>query len=129
MTTAADYERLLAFRTELRRFVHWSDDVARRAGLTPALHQLLLAVRGGGEAAGPTVGAIAGALLVRHHTAVELAQRAEAAGLLERHRDEADHRVVRLRLTPAGEGRLAALSRKHLEAIQPLARRLTDLAG
>jgi DNA-binding MarR family transcriptional regulator len=130
MPADADYERLLAFRTELRRFVRWSEDAARAAGLTPALHQLLLAVRGGGsEEAGPTIGSVADALLVKHHTAVELVQRAEASGLLERTRDEADHRRVHLRLTRAGEERLAELSDRHLEAIQPLAKRLTDLVS
>jgi DNA-binding MarR family transcriptional regulator len=126
----ADYERLFAFRTELRRFVRWSEDAAHDAGLTPALHQLLLAVRGGGsDDAGPTIGSTAEALLVKHHTAVELAQRAEAAGLLKRMRDDSDHRMVHLRLTPTGEKRLAELSDRHLEAIQPLAKRLTDLAS
>jgi DNA-binding MarR family transcriptional regulator len=124
-----DYERLLAFRTELRRFVRWSEEAARSAGLTPALHQLLLAVRGARKPEGPTVGAVAEALLVRHHTAVELAQRAEASGLLERIRDDADHRVVHLRLTAEGEARLADLSEQHLHAIRPLAKRLTDLAS
>ena len=130
MPADADYKRLLAFRTELRQFVRWSEEAARDAGLTPALHQLLLAVRGGGsDAAGPTIGSVAQALLVKHHTAVELAQRAEAAGLLERVRDETDHRMVHLRLTRSGEKRLAELSDRHLEAIQPLAQRLTDLAS
>jgi DNA-binding MarR family transcriptional regulator len=130
MPADADYARLLAFRAELRRFVRWSEDAARAAGLTPALHQLLLAVRGGGsDNAGPTIGSVAEVLLVKHHTAVELAQRAEAAGLLERVRDDTDHRRVHLQLTPSGEQRLAALSDRHLEAIQPLAKRLTDLAG
>ena len=129
MPTDADYARLLAFRTELRQFVRWSEEAARTAGLTPALHQLLLAVRGAAPPADPTVGSVAEALLVRHHTAVELAQRAESLGLLERLRDERDHRVVRLRLTAAGEERLAALSDQHLEAIRPLARRLTEAAA
>ena len=130
MPADAEYERLLAFRTELRQFVRWSEESAREAGLTPALHQLLLAVRGGGsDAAGPTIGSVAEALLVKHHTAVELAQRAEASGLLERIRDDADHRVVHLRLTAEGEQRLADLSDQHLQAIRPLAKRLTDLAS
>jgi DNA-binding MarR family transcriptional regulator len=121
MPADAEYERLLAFRTELRQFVRWSEEAAREAGLTPALHQLLLAVRGGGSDAE--------ALLVKHHTAVELAQRAEAAGLLERVRDDTDHRMVHLKLTRSGEKRLAELSDRHLEAIQPLAQRLTDLTS
>lgn len=124
-----DYRRLLAFRVELRRFVRFSEDEAQRAGLTPALHQLLLAIRGGSAEGGPTIGSVADALLIRHHTAVELAQRAERAGLVERIRDERDHRQVHLRLTETGARRLEELSRRHLEAIDGLARRLAEVAG
>lgn len=124
----ADYRQLLAFRIELRRFVRHSEDVAHEVGLTPALHQLLLAIRGDdGPASGPTVRAVAGALDVRHHTAVELAQRAEQLGLVRRTRDERDHRQVRLQLTATGVERLEQLSRRHLPAIAQLAARLADV--
>lgn len=123
----ADYARLLAFRVELRAFLRHSEELARDAGMTPALHQLLLAVRGHGEQPGPTIGDAAAALDVRHHTAVELAQRAERAGLVRRARDAADHRQVRLTLTDDGRARLEELSREHLPAIARLAERLTDV--
>lgn len=125
----ADYQRLLAFRIELRRFMRHSEEVARELGLTPALHQLLLAIRGDHHAAGPTVGTVADALDVRHHTAVELTQRAEQLGLLERTRDAHDHRQVRLRLTAAGARRLEQLSRRHLPAIAQLAGHLADVVN
>jgi DNA-binding MarR family transcriptional regulator len=127
--TDADYARLLAFRTELRRFVRWSEQAAAEHGLTPALHQVLLAVRGAAGEEGPTIGAVADALLVRHHTAVEVAQRAEAAGLLERRRDEQDHRRVHLRLTPAGTRALERISAEHLRNLAPLAARLDALVS
>ena len=41
-----DYQRLLAFRSELRDFLRWSEQTAHDAGLTPSLHQLLLVMRG-----------------------------------------------------------------------------------
>jgi hypothetical protein len=53
-----DYERLLAFRTGLRRFLYWSAQQAEAAGITPAQHQLLLAVRGHPDPRGPTIGEI-----------------------------------------------------------------------
>ena len=56
----ADYRRLLQFRTGLRRFLHWSEEQAERAGLTAAQHQLLLAVRGHDGHQGPTIGDVAG---------------------------------------------------------------------
>ncbi|HEU4977049.1 MAG TPA: MarR family winged helix-turn-helix transcriptional regulator [Baekduia sp.] len=125
----ADYERLLGFRTELRRFVLWSETAARDAGLTPALHQLLLAVRGQQAAGDATVGSVAEALLVRHHTAVELAQRAEERGLIVRAKHDDDHRRVHLTLTELGAARLDELSREHLERIGPLAQRLGVLSA
>ena len=52
--THDDYAKLLRFRTELRRFDSWSRDQARRAGLTQAQHQLLLAVMGHDDPQWPT---------------------------------------------------------------------------
>jgi DNA-binding MarR family transcriptional regulator len=115
-----DYRRLLAFRTALRRFLHWSEEEARAEGLTPAQHQLLLAIRGHEGPRGPTVGELADYLTLRHHSVVELIDRASAAGLVRRERDERDHRVVHLRLTELGEQRIAALSRLHLEELRRL---------
>lgn len=114
------YTRLLALRSGLRHFERWSAGQAQAAGLTPSQHQLLLAVRGHSDRRGPTIGEAADYLLLRHHSTVELVDRAEAAGLLTRVRDEEDHRVVRLRLTPAGAERLEALSALHVEELQRL---------
>lgn len=120
----ATYAQLLALRTSLRRFERWSERQARAAGLTPAQHQLLLAVRGHADRRGPTVGEVADYLLLRHHSVVELVDRADAAGLIRRERDGDDHRVVRLRLTPTGAERLEALSALHLEELARLTARL-----
>jgi DNA-binding MarR family transcriptional regulator len=114
------YERLLRFRTGLRRFLRWSAERASLAGLTPAQHQLLLAIRGHPDPRGPTVGDVADYLLLRHHSVVELAGRAQAAGLLERHADPDDARAVRLRLTAAGAERLSLLAAAHLEELARL---------
>ena len=124
----ADYRRLLQFRISLRRFLHWSEEQAERAGLTPAQHQLLLAIRGHDGEQGPTIGDIAGYLLLRHHSAVGLIDRAERAGLVQRQEDSGDRRVVRLRLTPQGEGFLQQLTSLHLEEIQRLAPRIQELS-
>lgn len=113
------YARLLNLRTGLRHFERWSEQQARAAGLTPAQHQLLLAIKGHGSA--PTVGEVADYLLLRHHSTVGLVDRAEAAGLVLRKRDDDDHRVVRLYLTDDGRERLEALSALHLEELDRLA--------
>lgn len=118
------YARLLALRTGLRHFQRWSEQQARAAGLTAAQHQLLLAIRGHADARGPTIGEVADYLLLRHHSAVGLVDRADMAGLVTRSRDDEDHRVVRLHLTEDGAERLEALSTLHLEELTRLAPQL-----
>jgi DNA-binding MarR family transcriptional regulator len=123
----ADYRRLLQFRTGLRRFLHWSEEQAEKVGLTPAQHQLLLAVRGHDGDQGPTIGEVAGYLMLRHHSAVGLVDRAVRAELVERREDPGDRRVVRLRLTPAGGRILQQLSALHLEEIRRLAPSIQEI--
>ena len=116
-----DYRRLLELRIGLRRFLRWSEDHARAAGVTPAQHQLLLAIRGHPDERGPTVGDVARYLLLRHHSAVGLVDRAEAAGLVTRTQDPENLSLVRLRLTDKGAGQLDALAGQHLEELAQLA--------
>lgn len=118
--TQDDYAKLLSFRTDLRRFLGWSEAQARASGLTPSQHQLLLAITGHRGPEGPTIGEVAEYLVLRHHSAVGLADRAEEAGYVERRRDPVDHRVIRLRLTPAGQALIRRLSQAHLEELRRL---------
>ena len=127
--TREDYENLLTFRASLRRFQHWSETNAREAGLTPAQHQLLLAIKGHRGVQGPAVGDLAGYLLLRHHSTVELVNRAEAAGLVERAGDDIDSRVTRVRLTAEGEQRLSQLTPAHLDELENLAPVLDQLVA
>jgi DNA-binding MarR family transcriptional regulator len=119
--TQQDFERLLEFRVSLRRFQRWSEDQAQAAGLTHVQHQLLVAIKGHPGGDPPTVGDLAGYLLLRPHSMVELVDRAEAAGLVQRTRDAEDGRVVRVRLTPEGDLILQKLTRAHLERLHELA--------
>lgn len=125
--TDDEYRRLLEFRTALRRFDHWSRAAAHAHGLTHAQHQLLLGIRGYDDPAGPTVGDVADFLMVKPHTAGELIDRAHALSLVDRVRDEADHRRVRLRLTAKGTQVLTALTDVHLEELRRLGPLLPDL--
>jgi DNA-binding MarR family transcriptional regulator len=134
MTTAGgpDYAALLAFRTAIRRFVRWSERQAEQAGLTPAQHQLMLAIRGHDHELGPTIGDVADYLLLRHHSVVELVNRAQAAGLVVRERDPDDARVVRLQLTRDGAKRLDSLTELHVDELRqlgPLLRDIVDATG
>lgn len=122
-----DYQRLLDFRTGLRRFLHWSEERVASYGLTTSQHQLLLAIRGHADPRGPTIGEAAGYLLLRHHSAVGLVDRAQKAGLVLRRPDEEDHRVVRLGLTEKGSELLRMLTVQHLEELERLAPRMRAL--
>ena len=118
---------MLAFRTSLRRFQRWSEDEARAAGLTHVQHQLLVAIKGHPGTSAPTVGDLAGYLLLRPHSAVELVDRAEAAGLVRRVPDAADARVVRVELTNRGDQLVTRLTQKHLAKLHKLAAVLGQL--
>ncbi|MFC5745707.1 MarR family transcriptional regulator [Actinomadura rugatobispora] len=127
--TQQDFATLLEFRTRLRRFLAWSEQHARAAGVTPRQHQLLLAIKGHGGSCGPTIGELADYLMLRHHSTVELVDRAEEARLVARDRDAADARVIRVRLRPDGERILTALTRRHLIELGELAPVLDHLAA
>jgi DNA-binding MarR family transcriptional regulator len=127
--TDDDYRRLSELRTGLRRFLRWSEEGAEALGLTAMQHQLLLAIRGHPGGIAPSVGEVAASLLLRPHSATELVDRAEDARLVQRSVDPADHRVVRLRLTPLGRRRLEQLSIRNLEELHRLARRIGPLVS
>jgi DNA-binding MarR family transcriptional regulator len=117
----SDFEHLLELRTGLRRFLRWSEHQAKAAGLSTAKHQLLLAIRGHPEPAGPTIGEIADYLVLRHHSAVGLIDRAAKDGLVKRTPDPESRSVVRVTLTPVGMAKLEALAEAHLQEIAHLA--------
>ena len=122
-----DYRRLAELRHGQRRFLHWSDERAREVGLTATQHQLLLGIRAWDGPAGPTIGDVAEFLFIRHHSAVELVDRAERSGLVNRRRDPEAPARVRLSLTEHGLDTLAALTGIHLRELGELAARMTAL--
>ena len=127
--THHDYERLLEFRVTLRRFQRWSEDHALAAGLTHVQHQLLVAIKGHPGGKPPSMGDLAKYLLLRPHSTVELVDRAETAGLVERVPDADDGRIVRVRLTRAGDRTLQQLTRAHLDRLHELAAVLDELVA
>lgn len=114
----ADYRSLAAFRFEIRKFLAFSEQAARSAGIEPQQHQLLLAVRGLSQDARPTIRMVSERLCVKHHTAVALVDKLESRGLLLRERGVEDKRQVLLRLTNEGEAVLRELSAIHREQLR-----------
>jgi DNA-binding MarR family transcriptional regulator len=125
--TDEDYRRLLEFRDGVRRYLHHLETQAGRLGITPAQHQILLAVRGHPGPKPPSIRDLSTHMLLRHHSMVELVNRAEAAGLVRREPDPDDHRVVRVALTEAGTDKLHHLSAAHLDELSRLIPRLRPL--
>jgi DNA-binding MarR family transcriptional regulator len=115
----ADYARLGDFRYALRCFLEFSEAAAARESLTPQQHQALLVIRSSPGAVA-AVGRLAERLRIRHNTAVELAQRLEAAGLITRQPSPDDGRSVLLRLSTAGEAKLEVHTHVHRAELQQL---------
>jgi DNA-binding MarR family transcriptional regulator len=120
--TGRDEIQLLAkFRSEIRRFLRFSERAAAAAGLEPQQHQLLLQIAGTPDGTLATVSHIAEALSLRHHTVVELSKRCEQAGLVRRSHDLSDRRCVVLELTTQGQDALRRLSKVHAQQLRELA--------
>jgi DNA-binding MarR family transcriptional regulator len=60
---------------------------------------------------------LAGHLFIKHHSTVGLIDRLEERGLVERIRGSDDRRAVVVRLTPAGQRKLGALSVAHRDEL------------
>lgn len=113
-----EYAALAEFRFLVRRFLQFSEQAAREAGVEPQQHQLLLAVRAFPEGTRVTVGEIAGRMLLKHHSAVELINRSEQRGLVRRAPDPQDARAVLVELTSEGKALLRRLSVAHHSELQ-----------
>jgi DNA-binding MarR family transcriptional regulator len=111
--TVADYASLAELRYQIRRFLHFSEQASREAGLEPHQHQLMLALKGLPTTVRPRIGELAERLQIRHHSTVELANRLSASGYVRRHRGGEDGREVLLSLTGKGEKVLRELSLHH----------------
>ncbi|MDD1529993.1 MarR family transcriptional regulator [Bradyrhizobium sp. WBOS7] len=123
----ADYTALAQFRYQLRTFLAFSEAAAQNAGLTPQQHQALLAIKGLAGPDGASVGDLAGFLLIRHHTAVELVDRMAKLKLISREADPEDARRVLVKLTAKGEQKLRSLSRIHLDELSAAAPALAKI--
>lgn len=125
-----DFEQAAAFRASLRRFHRTSEEAARRAGLTPRRHLLLLMIKGApGGVERSTVSELCERLQLAQSTVTELVQRAEEAGLIRRAPAQNDGRVAYLTLTAEGERRLAAVHdelRPEREALVRLLREVDE---
>ncbi len=116
--TLSDYQALAEFRYQIRRFLHFSEQAVKMAGLERGQYQLMLAIKGMPAGVRPRIRELANRLQIRHHSAVELVNRLEAGGFVHRTRAENDRREVLLALTPKGEKVLAELALHHHDQLR-----------
>jgi DNA-binding MarR family transcriptional regulator len=119
----SDYQVLAEFRYQIRRFVRFSEEAARKIGIEPHHHQLMLAIKGKPDAdEPPRIAYLAERLQIQHHSAVELVDRLVKKGLITRARGRQDRREVYLQLTARGErilGELTLHTRAELRSAAP----------
>ena len=113
-----DFQALAEMRYQIRRFVRFSENAARNAGIEPQQQQLLLAVAGLPDGLKPTIRNLAARMQLRHHSTVGLVDRLVERGLLIRLKATDDKRQVLIRLTRSGEETLSSLARYHSHEIR-----------
>jgi DNA-binding MarR family transcriptional regulator len=121
------YAALADFRFAVRRFLHFSEEQAARAGLSPQQHQALLAMRAAD--ADMTVGELAERLLLKPHSASGLVDRLHALGLADRRESPDDRRRTLIHLTAKAKQLLERLTEAHrdeLVRMRPLLGSLLD---
>lgn len=116
--TLSDYQALAEFRYQIRRFLHFSEEVVKQEGLERGQYQLLLAIKGMPPGVRPRIRELADRMQIRHHSAVELVNRLESKGFVERTRAQDDRREVLLSLTVKGEKVLGELALHHHNEIR-----------
>lgn len=120
------YRDIARFRKSLRLYVRTADRVARRVGITPAQHQLLVSIRGAADGVAPSISWLAEELQLEPHSVTGLVQRAEEAGLVATYADSDDGRVRGVELTDEGQKTLARLFDLHYEELDQARRRLLE---
>jgi DNA-binding MarR family transcriptional regulator len=120
------HQALASFRHQLRRFLLVSESEANSAGLHPQQHQLLLTVAGVPDDCSPSIAYAAEALGLKHNSVVELVDRCEREGLLNRVTDLEDRRRVCLRATARGQEVLNRLSQVHMRELNSQGPRLIE---
>lgn len=108
-----DFELLADFRYQVRKFVRFSEELARQHGITPLQYLLLLHVKGYPGRDWATVGELAERLQAQHHGVVALVTRCVKQELVERRRSQSDKRQIEIHLLDKGTAILTELARLH----------------
>jgi DNA-binding MarR family transcriptional regulator len=124
--------QLAEFRFQLRKFLNFSETESERFGVAPQQYQLMQVVGAMPDGDSASISYLAERMVLRHNSTVELVDRAERAGLVQRTSDERDLRRSIVVLTGEGRSILERMICSHLEQIdgqagEQLLRALADL--
>ena len=106
------------FRFELRRFLHFSETSAEAQGISAQQYQLLQVVETAAGAGRVAISTIAERMVLRHNSAVELVDRAERSGLVQRLSDATDLRRSLVVLTEQGRNVLFEVATAHMVELE-----------
>lgn len=112
--------RLAWFRYRIRRFLRFSERVARTFKITPQQHQLLLGVAGYTGRGWATISELAEFMQGRHNAVVGLVQRAAERGLVRKSPGQQDRRFVKVHLTPKGYAVLDSIAHRNIAELRAL---------
>ncbi len=111
-------KELAAFRFELRQFLAFSEMASERAGIQAQQYQLMQVIAAMPAGQQSSISYLAERMVLRHNSTVELVDRAERAGLVERRNDARDLRRSLVVLTPKGEEILRQLVKEHVNEVK-----------
>ncbi len=118
--TKQDFEALSELRYQIRRFLRFSEQAVRRAGITPLQYLLLLHLRGFPGRDWATIAELAERLQAKHHGVVALVSRCGHLGLVVKQRGRIDRREVHVRLSAKGLSTLNRLAMLHRDELRSL---------
>ncbi len=110
------YEGLAGFRLALRRFLSLSGAALARADVTTQQYQAMLVIKTSPEQR-TRMRELSELMLMSAHGAVQLVNRLETAGLVERTRSDIDKRSVLIKLTQKGHELLKDLAEIHVDGL------------
>ncbi len=120
MLSKQQYIALSNFRSQLARFLRFSERAARNAGITPTQYLLLLHIRGFAGREWATVGDLAQRLQASPHGTAALVNRCVALRLVGKRRNEEDARRIEVHLTDRGRRLAERIARRHRDELQSL---------
>lgn len=129
----AKLKELAEFRYQLRKFLSFSEMASESLGISAQQYQVLQIISTVPEGRPASISYLAERMMVRHNSAVELVDRAERSGLVQRVTDESDHRRSLVQVTPRGIEVLSQLVAQHLIELEKtgpeMARAIRRLSG